>query len=363
MNIEKMSKLDFFKGFDLQYAADSLTNVLSREMILSYLNYLLDKKIPFTVCLSDIDNFKQVNDNYGHMKGDEVLTIFARKIEDAVGDNGIVGRYGGDEFMIILEGITEYNDVWAVFHGLNVEIAKIEFNNMDELSVTLTSGISRYPNDGKTYEEIISTADKALYRGKMKGRNCFIIYLAAKHSKVILKTENEAIYSSMHIHNKVFDILTNPNNSINENIHDILLYFSTNYMYHHICIQNNDSILESIVHPLSANKNFLPIDSNCFVDGLNDSNFMFVNNRRTLLRCNNNILYESLTKQDIVSIFISKIEHNNKFYGYLRADMSNSGRIWQNSEMDLLVTVARIIGLLLYYNNTTLEEQIKKSNE
>lgn len=360
MNIEKMKKLDFFKDFDLQYAADNLTNVLSREMILSYLNFLLEKKRPFTLCLSDIDNFKQVNDNYGHMKGDEVLTVFAKQIEDAVGDNGIVGRYGGDEFMIILEGITEYNDVWAIFHGLNKGISKLEFENMDELSVTLTSGVSRYPNDGKTYEEIISTADKALYRGKMKGRNCFIIYLAAKHANVILKTENEAIYSSMHIHNKVFDILTNPKNSFKENIHDILLYFSTNYMYHNICIQNEDTILESVIHPLSTRKDFYAIDSKHFVDGLNDSNFMFVNHRRTLLRCNNQKLNQLLKDQDIVSVFIAKIEHNNKFYGYLRADMGNSGRIWQNSEMDLLVTVARIIGLVLYYNNLTFENIYKK---
>ena len=355
MNIEKMKDIEFFKNFDLQYAADSLTNVLSREMILSYLNYLLQKNIPFSLCLCDIDNFKQVNDNYGHMKGDEVLTIFAKKIEDSIGKKGIVGRYGGDEFMIILEEITEYNDVWEVFHKLNKEISKLEFENMDELCITLTSGISRYPIDGESYEDIISTADNALYSGNMNGRNCFIIYLAAKHANVILKTENESIYSSMHIHNKVFEILTNSNHNLKENIHDILLYFSTNYMYHNICIQNNEKILESIIHPLSSGKDFFVIEDKYFIDGLIDSNFMYVNHRRNILR-NNQQLNNILKTQKIASIFIAKIEYNDKSYGYLRVDMCNSGRIWQNSEMDLLVTVSKIIGILLHYNNLTLEE-------
>ncbi len=359
MNLKKLNSLDFFQGFDLQYAHDSLTNVLNREMILSYLKYLIEHGRPFSLCLCDIDNFKHVNDNYGHMKGDEVLTHFANVIECSVGDNGVVGRYGGDEFMVILEGITEYNDVWAVCHSIKNKVNKLQFKNMDELNVTLTSGISRYPIDGMHYEDIISTADKALYRGKMKGRNCFIIYLAAKHSSIVLKTENELSYSSMAIHKKIFEILSNKNGTIKENIHAILLYFSTYSMYHNICIQTKDKLLESFVHPLSPIKNFEYINPDLFLEQMNDSNFMFLNNRRVLIQTDNIKLNKELKKQNITSIFIDKIEINGNCYGYLRADMTNSGRIWQNGEMDLLITAAELIAVILYYNNTTLEEVYK----
>lgn len=359
MNLKKLKNLEFFKDFDLQYAHDSLTNVLNREMILSYLKFLIEKNTPFSLCLCDIDNFKHVNDNYGHMKGDEVLTQFAKVIESAVGDNGVVGRYGGDEFMVILEGMTEYNDVWAVCHSIKNKVNKVQFKNMDELNVTLTSGISRFPIDGNHYEEIISTADKALYRGKMKGRNCFIIYLAAKHSSIVLKTENELSYSSMAMHKKIFEILSNKNGSIKENIHAILLYFSTYSMYHNICIQTDDKLLESLVHPLSPIKHFNYIEPSLFLEQMNDDEFMFINSRRVLIQTDNMKFNKELKKQDITSIFIDKIKINGICYGYLRADMSNSGRIWQNGEMDLLITAANLIAVILYYNNTTLEEVYK----
>ena len=187
MNIDKLNSLSYFKEQDLEFAFDGLTKVLNREMITSYLSYLIQNKQVFTVCLCDIDNFKSVNDNYGHMLGDEILQIMAENIEQTVGDKGVVGRYGGDEFMIILEGITEYNDVWEVCHKMNVSAGRIKYEKAEELNVTLTTGISRYPIDGQTYEELIGKADRALYRGKMKGRNCFIIYLAAKHSNILIE--------------------------------------------------------------------------------------------------------------------------------------------------------------------------------
>ena len=102
----------FFKNQNLDYAFDSLTKVLNREIISSYVRYLIQENIPFSICLADIDNFKYVNDTYGHMMGDQVLYEFAQKIVASVGEKCVVGRYGGDEFMIIATGISEYQDIW-----------------------------------------------------------------------------------------------------------------------------------------------------------------------------------------------------------------------------------------------------------
>ena len=165
MNLEKLSTIEYFKDLDSQYAFDGLTKVLSREMITNYLAYMVQSKKPFTVCLCDVDNFKSVNDNYGHMLGDEILPKIAESIENTVGNKGVVGRYGGDEFMIILDGMTEYNDVWEVCHKINVTAGRLKYEKAEELNVTLTTGISRYPIDGQTYEELLSKADRALYRG------------------------------------------------------------------------------------------------------------------------------------------------------------------------------------------------------
>ncbi|MGM9969918.1 MAG: GGDEF domain-containing protein [Anaeroplasma sp.] len=359
MNTEKLEKIDFFHGQNLQYAFDSLTKVLNREMITAYLAYLIQNKCPFTVALCDIDNFKNVNDNYGHMTGDEVLAIFADHIENSVGEKGVVGRYGGDEFMVILEGITEYNDVWCVFHTINVNASKLSFPNVDDLNVTLTTGISRYPLDASTYEELLETADKALYRGKKKGRNCFIIYLAAKHSKILLKSDKEKTFSSMDMLATIFKILT-LDRSLKQNIESILQYFSSYLMLDHLCIESPNKVCKEIIHPLCKNNSFEFIPIDLFIKEMNGNGLFFVNNRRTLIQISSKDLHVELKNQSIMSSLAIKIECNDFTYGILRIDACN-GRIWQSAEMDLFVVAARLIGLLLYKANTTLNDLFKES--
>ena len=355
MNIEKLKSIDFFKEQNLQYAFDSLTKVLNREMITTYLSYLIQKGKPFTVALCDIDNFKNVNDNYGHMTGDEVLSIFAKHIEESVGNSGVVGRYGGDEFMVILEGITEYNDVWGVFHNINMNATKLTFKNVDDLTVTLTTGISRYPLDATTYDDLLETADKALYRGKKKGRNCFIIYLAAKHSKILLKSDKEKTFSSMDMLANVFKILT-MERPLKQSFESILQYFSSYLMVDYICIQSHNKVCCELVHPLSKSKDYGFIKNELFTKEMNGNGLFFVNSIKTLMQIGSTELHAELKKQSIISSLAINIECNGKFYGIFRVDASNSGRIWQSSEMDLFVVASKVIGLLLYNSNKTLED-------
>ena len=354
MNIDKLSTIDFFKGQDLTYAFDALTKVVNREMITSYLAYLVDKKTPFTLYLCDVDNFKHVNDNYGHMMGDEVLTVFANHIEKSIGNHGVVGRYGGDEFMIILEGITEYNDVWAVCHGMNKSASELTFVGFDDLHVTLTTGISRYPLDGSTYEELLGTADKALYRGKMKGRNCFIIYLAAKHSKIMLQNSNEKTYSSMEMLSRVFNILSEEK-PLNENITSIVKYFSSSLMIDHICIESATKICAQLIHPLAKTKLFKFIPVELFEREMNKTGIFFVTQRRTLMPIGRMELHSKFKEQEIISSMVARIECNGYTYGILRVDSCNT-RVWQTAEMDLFVVAAKLIGLLLYNSQTNLDD-------
>lgn len=349
---------EFFKGQEMQYCYDTLTHVLNREMITSYLRYLIENKKPFTLCLCDVDNFKRVNDTYGHMVGDDVLSTFANLIMTTVGDKGIVGRYGGDEFMIILEGTTEYNDVWSVCHNINVSAGALQFENLEELHVTLTTGISRYPLDGSTYQELLGTADKALYRGKMKGRNCFIIYLAAKHANIMLNNDNDQGYNSMEMLARLFKILS-VDRSIKESINSSLKFLSTSLMIHHICVDAYSGICDSVVNKLSQIKEFRHLDLEMLINHMNSSGLAFVNQRKTLQQIGKVEFYQALKNQGITAQCTVKIECNGFTYGVLRAE-STSGRVWQSYEMDLFVTTARIIGLLLYKANMTLDDIYNK---
>lgn len=357
MNIGKLQSIDFFKNQDLQYAFDGLTKVLNREMISSYLAYLVQAKSPFTVCLCDVDNFKSVNDNYGHMLGDEILQIIAADIENTIGLKGVVGRYGGDEFMIILDGITEYNDVWEVCHKINVSAGRLKYEKAEELNVTLTTGITRFPIDGQTYEELLAKADRALYRGKMKGRNCFVIYLAAKHSNILIQSNKEKLYSSMEMISRVFNILT-AGDDLKKSIKSVIQYLSSYLMIDHICLQSSNKICVEQIHSLCVVKEFEFIENEMIFKEMNSSGLFFLNARKTLVQTGSMNLHAALKNQQIQSLLAIRIENNGEALGILRADSTNI-KVWQSAEMDLFVVTGKLISVLLSKSGMTLDEIFK----
>lgn len=356
MNInEVLQKSEYFRNQNLDYAFDSLTGVLNREAICTYIKYLIENNIPFSVCLSDIDNFKYVNDNYGHMVGDELLEAFAKKLISSVGDKCIVGRYGGDEFVLVSEGTNEYKDIWDVCHKLNKDMAKMYLPKYQELSITITTGVSRFPLDGQDFDTLISTADKALYRGKMKGRNCFIIYLAEKHANIVHSAEKEAVYNSMDLHTRIFKIMT-ANQNLQENTRRLLGFLSTTLMLDHISLEDESGIVASVVHPLSIVKEFQPIGIKIIEEAENGIGLLFVNQKKTLLQTNNKELYEICDKQKVRSIFSCSVEAYTEKFGILLVESTSKERIWQATDMDLFVTAAKLLGVILYHQGKTFKD-------
>ena len=208
LNLPRIKKLEYFNKVDLNYAFDDLTKLFNNATMLGYVNSLVDREIPFTMAIINADNFRNVNSTYGYSTGDRILQIYGSAITRAVGDSGVVGRYNGDEFIVVLENITEYNDIWKIFHELNVMLAEATIPNLEELSISVTSGITRYPIDGRTSDELFSTAQRALFRGKTKGKACFIIYLAAKHANIVVEKGADNIFSTTEMLSRIFDYLT-----------------------------------------------------------------------------------------------------------------------------------------------------------
>ena len=125
--------------------------------------------------MGDIDYFKSINDEFGHLNGDEVLKYVSSTIKDVLGLRGIVGRFGGEEFIIILPGkdsTDAYNLIEVIRDILSNSKVKIDGK---ETNVTMTFGISSSTGD-KNIKSLIEEADKALYNGKKTGRNKTLIY-------------------------------------------------------------------------------------------------------------------------------------------------------------------------------------------
>ena len=126
--------------------------------------------------MADIDTFKDFNDRYGHLVGDAILKEVARTVKENIRQVDAVGRFGGEEFIVIL---TETDKNGARFAAERirqaVEDKRIKVYDED-LKVTISIGVSTFPEDAKDLDAVIDKADKALYRAKQGGRNRVTVF-------------------------------------------------------------------------------------------------------------------------------------------------------------------------------------------
>ncbi|MCM1179314.1 MAG: GGDEF domain-containing protein [Clostridium sp.] len=151
---------------------DPLTHLLNRRSMNSYLKIAMERsedKQPFCLVLADIDNFKQVNDTYGHDCGDEVLISVSGVISGNVREKDYVCRWGGEEILILLQADLETAVTVAERIGKDVASTVVKCNEK-EVSVTVTMGVAQY-RQGVTIRSLIDEADQNLYYGKKHGKN------------------------------------------------------------------------------------------------------------------------------------------------------------------------------------------------
>lgn len=153
---------------------DALTGLPNRRHVLSRLNVLLrDGRLrarPIALMFLDLDHFKQLNDRHGHGVGDDALCATARALENGLRDQDLLGRYGGEEFVIALPGSDRETAV-AVAEGLRLAVAQIALPEADAgLTITASIGlVMRMP--GEQAESLLERADHAMYQAKAQGRN------------------------------------------------------------------------------------------------------------------------------------------------------------------------------------------------
>lgn len=165
---------------------DPMTGVYNKDVFLSVCSLLIKQEIPFALYIIDFDNFKKVNDTYGHQVGDKALTNCANVIKYSVGDKGLVCRYGGDEFAVVAPRITERTDAWQIARDFSQEMRNRPqdylVNAFPNGRITFTTGSARYPLDATSLNDLFHLADKALYRGKFKGKNSGFLPDAVWHA-------------------------------------------------------------------------------------------------------------------------------------------------------------------------------------
>ena len=159
---------------------DALTKLPNRVLFFDRLDQSIRKakrnKTKLAILFFDIDNFKEINDSFGHMFGDKILVAFSERLQGTMRHSDSLGRFGGDEFIAIIEDIREMSAIVRVAQAIDqVFLEPIQIEEKD-FYLTVSIGVAVYPDDGLDSETLIKNADVAMYAAKNNGRNRVSFY-------------------------------------------------------------------------------------------------------------------------------------------------------------------------------------------
>lgn len=159
--------------------SDPLTGAFNRNAMLAAFEHERSRcgrsQGNFAVAMFDIDHFKRFNDTYGHLTGDAVLQGLVVTLREVMRKHDSVGRYGGEEFMIIMPDIDGALAMQVAERARQVIQDRGFMVNGQRVELTVSAGVAVFPDNGQDWDELVSAADTALYKAKSSGRNCVVL--------------------------------------------------------------------------------------------------------------------------------------------------------------------------------------------
>jgi diguanylate cyclase (GGDEF)-like protein/PAS domain S-box-containing protein len=178
-----------------QSTHDSLTGLPNRILLVDRTHQAILQAKRYNLLtgflLLDVDNFKQVNDTFGHKMGDALLKVVAKRLQSSIRESDTVTRLGGDEFVILLNAQSSQDNIEEITEKLIKNFSQPCQIEDQEIITTVSIGISVYPKDGQDYDELMKNADVALYHAKEMGRNTFEFYEPKLNQDSLQKVELE----------------------------------------------------------------------------------------------------------------------------------------------------------------------------
>lgn len=349
--MEQLRKYPYFeermKDTAPETLLDYLTGLVSRGHILWFAQWLIEREIPFSFAMLDLDNFKFINDTYGHHIGDEVLIRVAEDLAGMLEGIGLAGRFGGDEMLIVNLRDVTYDACKAFF--TEMYDGKVLRKNiaLEDCSpfVTGTVGCAIYPKDAQNYTRLFELIDKTLYRGKSKGRNCHIIYVEEKHRDIeIRQIAKHGLYTTFSGLIRQFEFVPGLINKLQSvmpllmeelQISDLYFVGKNNTMH---AVRNSD-----VEKPVSG------------LDQLLWNDDLFTGNDMEEVRRKSPVFYETVKQMEFETLCILRIGFGMETNGYLICAEARNRRIWQEAECAILYFLAKMIAASIRIDGEKLE--------
>lgn len=366
-----------------QAEQDALTGMYNKMTTHSLIrDYIQRENIPSALMIVDIDNFKLVNDSLGHLYGDAVLSNLARSMSNSFRDTDILGRIGGDEFLVFLKGVNTVESAQVNAEKILRLFEELRVSGKKHQDISCSIGIAMFPADGRDFATLYQRADYALYQAKDAGKNRyaffdegtmqrFLAYQKNPSSSVTAKIDSneENRVLNGEIVEYVFRILYNAKD-IKKAVSTILEivgnYFSVSRAY---IFENTDdgrycdNTFEWCgegIEPQIQNLQKVSYEDDlggCYYDNFDENNLFYCPDIRTLPQEQQNVL----VPQGILSMLQCAITDNGEFRGYVGFDECKEHRYWTQDQIDMLSFISEIISTFLLKRRA--REQYRQENE
>ncbi len=358
---------------------DSLTDLLNKESACRQTEEFLMEKTEgrlFGLAIVDLDNFKLVNDRYGHLFGDELLSLVAQKLRRLFRSTDVVARIGGDEFLIFMPNIPDRAVIVERCQMLIREIADMFDGKMQEVGLSCSVGIAYAPEHGANYQDLFRRADIALYRAKHLGKNCHVVYdpllqMQAHPSQVSqrIDSDEQPEWTENNLPYYAFDMLYESGN-VEATINHLLaiigqqtnasrVYIFENSRDDTTCSNTFEWCNEGVTAEIDNLQEISYItDIPGYEKNFNELGIFYCSDVATLPLHLRNIL----EPQGIRSLLHCAIRDNGRFRGYVGLDDNNNPRMWTQEQIDAITFLSRIVSIFLMKHRVQEETHTMAEN-
>ena len=339
------------KYYQSAYARDSATGLYNKRAIAELAMEAIagSQQNPVFLCILDVDDFKNINDTYGHMAGDDIIAKVAEILSSVVGNRGAVGRFGGDEFLIVTDRVKTPEEFILMLKTIRKNAASQCAELYPGATVTTSVGIAQYPKDADSYEELFQLADKCLYLAKVKGKNRFIIYVPEKHKDIQMtnlsrksKEGGQPYYNAQC--QRVVELFCRLQDDTMEGFDSAMRQFIQSYDLDRIAIYGGEERV--LLHSVGGDG--IPMDNIAFIDEdwmreRFDDNGVYGKNQILPVREKTPALYRQLAAQGTEGYLLVKVTRSDGYPMVIVYDIQRRQRKWSESERGLLLITAQLI--------------------
>lgn len=358
INAEKQKQLELIYKAEHDPLTGLYNKAATEKHIVDFLDTSEGKSGIHAFFILDIDHFKSVNDHFGHAFGDAVLSQVATRISELFRDGDILGRIGGDEFVMFLKNISREKVALRKAEELCNNVVDTFTQKGATYKISASIGLALYSEHGRSYSELYKNSDRALYMSKENGRHQFTVYRADMPSMGLGTNEidgkdfSEIKTFEENVTEFVFRILyesTDKLVAIQSVLELVGKHYNTSHAYIFECLQGEEACLtfewcgESYVPKLFSSSNITNTGGGNYQDNFSSSGIFFMadsSKTKSALRA-------VLEAQGIKSMLQFTIVKNGKFVGFIGFDECRYFRVPTNKEIEELKHIANILGVFI----------------